>query len=200
MQWIFIPPGAPHFGGLWESAVKSIKHHFVRTIGDTRLNFEELCTILTQIEACLNSRPLTALSSDPADCQALTPNHFLLGGPARLLPDRDVLSISTNRLRSWVALQKLIQGFWHRWRTEYLSSMQGKSKWFKDADNIRIGSLAILKEDNIPPLSWRLVRIQSLHPGADGVVRVATVRLPSGQNLRRPLVKLCPLPDPAKGN
>ncbi|XP_033229771.1 uncharacterized protein LOC117181320 [Belonocnema kinseyi] len=80
-QWKFKPPAASHFGGLWEAAVKSTKFHLRRVIGDSTLTFEEMTTVLTQIEAFLNSRPLTAQSDVPTDIPALTPGHFLIGGP-----------------------------------------------------------------------------------------------------------------------
>lgn len=70
MQWHLIPPHSPHFGGLWESAVKSVKNHLKKVIGDQKLTFEELYTTLTQIETCLNSRPLHPLSNDPNDLTA----------------------------------------------------------------------------------------------------------------------------------
>ncbi|XP_033213996.1 uncharacterized protein LOC117171056 [Belonocnema kinseyi] len=73
INWHFIPSHAPHFGGLWESAVKSIKHHLKRVIGETQLTFSELYTVLTQVEACLNSRPLSPLSNDLNDLEPLTP-------------------------------------------------------------------------------------------------------------------------------
>ncbi|XP_030760561.1 uncharacterized protein LOC115885714 [Sitophilus oryzae] len=77
LTWTFNPPSSPHFGGLWEAGVKSFKTHLFRVIGDQRLTYEDLYTVLVQIEALLNSRPLCPLSSDPNDLSALTPGHFL---------------------------------------------------------------------------------------------------------------------------
>ncbi|XP_025270818.1 uncharacterized protein LOC105254545 [Camponotus floridanus] len=79
IKWRFNPPSAPHFGGLWEAAVKSTKHHLRRVIGEATLTFEEMTTLLTQVEACLNSRSLQPLTDDPDDLTALTPGHFFIG-------------------------------------------------------------------------------------------------------------------------
>ena len=87
IQWNFVPEHAPHFGGLWKAAVKSFKCHFCCVVSDVRLSYKELTTVLTQIEACLNSRPLTPLPQPEDDIDALTHGHFLIGGPIEALLD-----------------------------------------------------------------------------------------------------------------
>ena len=88
IQWKFIPERSPHFGGLWEAAVKSMKLHMRRIVGDVKLTFEEMTTVLSQIEACLNSRPLVPFPSSEEGLDVLTPGHFLIGRPLESLPDR----------------------------------------------------------------------------------------------------------------
>ncbi|GFX39978.1 integrase catalytic domain-containing protein [Trichonephila clavipes] len=75
---IKIIKGAPHMGGLWEAGIKSTKYHLKRVVGETKLTYEEFETFLTQIEACLNSRPLTPISNDSNDQSTLTPGHFII--------------------------------------------------------------------------------------------------------------------------
>jgi len=93
INWKFIPQNAPHFGGLWEAAVKSMKTHLRKVVGSVKLTFEEMSTLLTQVEACLNSRPLVPLPNDDDGIEALTPGHFLIGQPLQALPDDSFLTI-----------------------------------------------------------------------------------------------------------
>ncbi|XP_018370110.1 PREDICTED: uncharacterized protein LOC108765763 [Trachymyrmex cornetzi] len=72
VEWEFVPSAAPHFGGLWEAGVKSFKAHLKRVVGARTISRAEFATLLCQIEACLNSRPIAALSDDPSDMSALT--------------------------------------------------------------------------------------------------------------------------------
>ncbi|XP_063993928.1 uncharacterized protein LOC135171373 [Diachasmimorpha longicaudata] len=127
-QWSFNPPSAPHFGGKWEAAVKSVKYHLTRTIGEDLLTFEELSTLLTQVEAVLNSRPLEPLTDDPDDCSALTPGHFLIGQAPTTLPEPSLENLNISRLSRWQLIQRKLQGFWKRWSTGYLQRLQAISK------------------------------------------------------------------------
>jgi hypothetical protein len=107
VQWHFIPPAASHFGGLWEAGVKSFKFHLRRVIGPPTLSKAEFTTLLCQIEACLNSRPIAALTDDPSDLSALTPSHFLIGRPLVSVPEESVLEINANRLSRWQFVQAM---------------------------------------------------------------------------------------------
>ncbi|XP_060524303.1 uncharacterized protein LOC132700786 [Cylas formicarius] len=193
IEWQFFPPSAPHFGGLHEAGIKSFKTHITKIIGEQLLTYEEFYTVLTQVEAVLNSRPLCAMSSDPNDLSSLTPGHFLSLAPLSAIPDHDLTCVPMNRLDWWQLLTKMHQSFWKRWHMEYLHSLQQRAKWDKDTTLITPGTLVVLKEDNLPPLQWRLGWIDSIHPGADGVPRVVTVRTQNGL-IKRPVIKVCPLP------
>ncbi|KAL6416764.1 hypothetical protein ACFW04_014841 [Cataglyphis niger] len=129
MQWRFNPPSAPHFGSLWEAAVKSLKHHLRRVLGESTLTYEEMSTFLTQIESCMNSRPLQALSDDPDDLTALTPGHFLVGTALNALPEPCLVDAPIGRLSLWQLLQKMRDHFWDRWSREYLHSLFQRPKW-----------------------------------------------------------------------
>jgi hypothetical protein len=78
IEWTFIPPSSPYKGGIWEAGVKSFKSHFKRVVGSLLITAEEMHTLLTLIESCLNSRPITPMSSDPNDLEPLTAGHFLI--------------------------------------------------------------------------------------------------------------------------
>ena len=129
MKWTFSPERAPHFGGLWEAAVKSAKLHLRRTIGQQILNFEDFSTLLCQVESCLNSRPLLLLSSLADDAVAvLTSGHFLIGRTLLSLPEEN-LSEVRSPLKRWVLVQNITQHWWRRWSREYLQQLQRISKW-----------------------------------------------------------------------
>ncbi|XP_041631681.2 uncharacterized protein [Drosophila kikkawai] len=191
ISWHFIPPSAPHFGGMWEAGVRSIKLHMRRILGSKALTFEELATVLTQIEAILNSRPLCPNGDNSLD--PLTPAHFLTGAPYTALSEPCRLDMQINRLERWNQLQAMVQGFWKRWHMEYLTSLHERTKWHLETENLKIDTLVVLKEPNLPPSKWILGRISEVHAGSDDKVRVVTVKTAHGF-YKRPITKIAVLP------
>ncbi|XP_055543002.1 uncharacterized protein LOC129728580 [Wyeomyia smithii] len=193
IHWHFNPPGAPHFGGLWEAAVRSAKYHLLRVIGGNPVSTEDFITLLTQVEACLNSRPLTPISDDPTDLEPLTPAHFLSGGSLQAIPEPDYSAVPLNRLNQYQLVQRQLQDFWKRWKSEYLVQLQSRTKNWERPVKVEIGRLVVVMDANQPPMRWKLGRISQLHPGTDEVVRVVTVKTATG-SFTRPVEKLCFLP------
>lgn len=193
VQWLFNPPAASHFGGLWEAAVKAMKHHLHCVIVEATLTYEEMATFLTQVEACLNSRPLSSLSDDPDDLSALTTGHFLIGGPLTAVPEPSLSNEPSNRLSRWQLLQQMRDHLWKRWTGEYLQSLQARNKWWTANHSQRRGDLCLIRGEVTPPSKWLLVRITQLYPGDDGFTRVVTVRTATSE-IKRSLTKLVFIP------
>ncbi|GBM20678.1 hypothetical protein AVEN_150654-1 [Araneus ventricosus] len=191
--WHFNPPSAPHFGGLWEAAVKSMKFHLRRAIGAQILIYEEFSTLLVQIEACLNSRPLVPVSSDPDDLSVITPANFLIGSTLDAIPERDVTNFTIPLADRWKLVQQISQSFWKRWSSEYITQFQRRSKWQRPHYNLRVNDIVLIKDDNLPPLKWRMGRVVETFPGSDNQVRVVKLKTQLGV-MKRPIHKLCVLP------
>lgn len=191
IKWHFIPPRSPHFGGLWEAAVKSAKGLLLKAIHARRLTHDELNTYIAEIEAILNSRPLTAMSDNPQDLQPLTAGHFLIGEPMTAIPNEHFAE--TSKLRSWAKITAMRNEFWQRWSREYLCELQQKHKWRANAENIKCGTMVTLKDSNLAPLQWNLGRVTDVLPGPSGVVRVVQVQTAMG-NFKRAIHEIAPLP------
>ncbi|XP_028156853.1 uncharacterized protein LOC114350305 isoform X6 [Ostrinia furnacalis] len=194
IEFTFSPPYTPHFNGIAEAAVRSTKHHLKRLLQLTHFTFEEMATCLTQIEAVLNSRPLTPISSDPLDFSALTPSHFLIGRPLMSVPHPQVTDTNVTRLERYQRVQHVKQHFWNRFYLEYVSLLQLKTKWTTSTGQpLAVGTLVLVKEKGQPPLLWPLGRITQVFPGSDGTTRVAELKTKRGTILRA-FNNLCPLP------
>lgn len=192
IQWSYNPPKAPHFGGLWEAAVKSFKHHLKRVLGDATLTFEEFSTLAAHIEACLNSRPLSAISTDPTDYSALTPGHFLIGGALKAPPEAPSPQ-EPRGLRRWEHVHRMRNHFWQRWHKEVIHELQQRSKWLESNASLQIGNLVLITDEQLPPQQWPLARVQEIHPGPDGLVRVLTLKTETSL-LKRPIHRVVLLP------
>lgn len=193
ISWKFIPPRSPHFGGLWEAAVKTAKYHFFRAVGLHILTFDELRTLTCQICAIMNSRPLTPITEDPDDLEILTPAHFLVGGPLVSIIEPDLRDTSDKCLSRWQKLTQMQQIFWKKWSQSYLSLLQERTKWKSKSHNIAPGQMVIIKNENLPPLKWQLGRVTDVIRGNDNVIRVVMVRTNNGI-IKRAASKVAVLP------
>ncbi|XP_037896968.1 uncharacterized protein LOC119642073 [Glossina fuscipes] len=110
--WKTIPPRSPHFGGLWQAAVKSIKFHLKRILQDAKFNFFEFNPLLIQIEAVLNSRPITPAPESPNDEPAPTPVHFIIGSALKTVPVPDLRDVNNvSHLRRYQRLHIICNSF-----------------------------------------------------------------------------------------
>lgn len=193
-NWKFTPPAAPHQGGIYEAAVKSMKFHLARVMGKKHYTYEYFVTLLVQIEAILNSRPLYPLSDDPMDTCAITPAHFLIGEPFVIPPPIAVptqTNFSLKRIRE--EQQSMVEHFWHKWNHEYLATLLPRKKWFQRNEHFQEGQLVAIYDENLPPAQWLLGRIVKLIPSADQLIRAVEIQT-AKTKLVRPVQKICLLP------
>jgi hypothetical protein len=169
--------------------VRSFKTHLKRVVGTALLTIDEMQTLTVQIEAILSSRSLTIMSNDPKDLSYLSPGHFLIGDTLIGIPEPTLLNTKENKLSRWQRVEQMRQHLWKRWSKDYLNQLQQRTKWYVKDINVSPGDMVLIREDNTPPLCWPLGRVQEIHPGADGVVRAATVKTAKGF-FKRPSNKL----------
>lgn len=196
--WHFNPPYSSHFGGVFERQIRSIRKIFqsILTEQNVRLSDEDLLTFMCEAEAVLNNRPLTELSDDPTDCEALTPNHLLLLNAGVTFPP-GLFSPNDQYVRKrWKQTQFLVNLFWTRWRNEYMVLLQKRQKWSKSNRPHKVGDLVLVQDISLPRNQWPLGRIEETRPSNDGNVRSAVVRIAkklsdfSTTLITRPIVKL----------
>lgn len=193
IKWLTIPARSPHWGGLWESIVKQMKFHLRRATKEKIFAPDDFSTLIIQIEAALNSRPLTQISSNVDDLNVITPGHFLIGRPLNTLPEPDYCDVPENRLTHWQQMQKLRAQIWQRFQNDYFHELQTRAKWRKEFPDIKIGTIVLIHEDNVPPNFWKLGRVQEIYHGTDNHVRAVLLKTSEG-TLKRSIVKIAPLP------
>lgn len=194
IQWKFITPTAAHCGGLYESQIKQMKILLKKTLFSQILSYEDTYTVLVQIEGILNSRPICPLSSDPNDFQFLTPGHFLTTENLQTLPDPVVSKLPASQLMHYKKLINVFSSFWELWRKGYFQTLQTRGKWLTRTPPIKLHQLVLLKDDQSPPLFWKMGRVEELLPGKDGEIRSVKVKTATGV-LMRHVSCLAPLPE-----
>ena len=140
LVWKMNPPLAPHFGGIWERIIQTAKRTLLIILGSQQLKAETFQKIVTETEGILNSRPITYVSSDNNDEEALTPNHFILR--RRHLALAPLTSkLKTFRKKDFNYTQTLLDHFWKRLQREYTSDLISRAKWREQSKQLRVGDL-----------------------------------------------------------
>ncbi|XP_071961249.1 uncharacterized protein [Antedon mediterranea] len=191
-KWKFIAPRSPWWGGWWERLVRSIKGALKKSIGSKCLKRTELETSLQEVEACVNSRPLTFVGDEVDTPKALTPSHFLIGkvaGFQNKISELEVEITRANLCERELVRQRRLELFWEVWSKEYLRNLPPTINKFKSKGNVGLGSLVLIREDNIPRMKWPLGRIAKEFPGRDGVTRCFELKTCKG-NLVRAIQRL----------
>jgi hypothetical protein len=189
IQWNFNPPHASNFGGIWERQIRAVRRALDGLTQERhRLSDEGLHTLMCEVEAILNSRPVTPVSDDSTDLEALTPNHLLLGRRYAQLPPGQFGNEDIYK-RMWRQVQHLANVFWSRWMKEYIPMLQKRQKWHTRKYNIKQDDFVMLVDENSPRNQWITGRIIEVHTGKDGLVRSAIIKTRSG-SYTRPVNKI----------
>lgn len=189
----FNPPNAPHFGGSWEREVRSVKNALRIALGVQSVPEEVLRTVLIEIEGILNSRPLGYVSSDLADPDPVTPNCLLMGRPDSSLPQVVYPKSELLSRKRWRHSQVLTDHFWKHYIRHFLPTLQARQKWQTEKDDITVGTIVLIVDQQTPRALWQVGTVTSVIPGADGRVRTAVVQV-KGRTYTRPVVRLIKLP------
>ncbi|KRZ75294.1 Gypsy retrotransposon integrase-like protein 1 [Trichinella papuae] len=204
IEWNFITERAPWMGGYWERLIRSMKTSLKKILQNSMLEEEEFRTVISEVEARMNSRPLTYLTDNPNNPEVLTPYHFLTGTHYVDIPevtkDEDEwvpkTQTTSQLMRNWNLRQRLIAQWWKRWKAEYVTNLNIRQKWYNSGNAPNTGDIVLVSECNVPRRNWKLGKIVELYPGRDGIVRTVKVQL-AGGSVNRPISKLH-LIEPAK--
>jgi len=201
IEWKFNIPRAPWHGGFFERMIQTVKGCLKKILGKSSLNFESLETVLCEIEAVINSRPICIVTDSIEDSNVLTPSHFLLGRRAvSHLPYHTTVNInnvdcSARELnRRYRYRRELQKSFWNRWTKDYLLQLRSfHERSYKRGFIPRVGDVVLVNDPNRPRLLWKSAVVVEHIVGRDKLIRSCVLRLPSGDTLKRPVQLLYPL-------
>ena len=206
ITWNFIVEKVPWWGGYWERLVRSIKSPIKKVIGRSTVSYDEMCTLLTEVEAVINARPLTYVYDDEESVSyPLTPSDLIYGRRITMNPNcqhYETMSTYNSLTKRLKHHRHLLSQFTRRWRNEYLTSLReqvAKGSSGNVNAKFKVGDVVILKNDSAARAFWKLAKAEELLPGRDGTVRAAIVTVPRGtssssnQRLRRPIQHLIPI-------
>ncbi|GBN84617.1 hypothetical protein AVEN_189050-1 [Araneus ventricosus] len=191
IKWQYIVERAAWWGGYWERMVQMTKLALRKILGKALVTSEELQTILAEIEAIINSRPLTYIYNEPDEPFPLTPANFLTGRRLTVLPNwsdsrkSELFKGKRELIKRFLYRERILNNFWKR---EYLLQLKGAN--FNKNVNVKtefnVNDIVLLGEEKVPRQLWRLGKIIDVHKGRDGKVRSATIKTATGM-MKRPI-------------
>ena len=192
---------SPWYGGFWERLIGLMKMFLKKVLGRANISLLMLQTLVTEIEALLNDRPLTYISSDTQDAEPLTPANLLYGRKIITLPYAQVEDDELEDLtfgedsqikRRAKLLALTLKHFRCKWKHEYLTALRESHKASgNNNQTIKVGDIVLIHDD-MPRINWRLAIIEELITGNDGLTRAAILQTASGR-MNRPITRLYPL-------
>ena len=203
-KWKFSAPLSPWWGAFWERMVRSVKSLLRKTVGNKLISRCELETTLHEVEACINSRPITFVSDDIDATRPLTPSHFLTptGGAGMTDPAADITVRESSgwTLRSEYSERcRLIEKFWDQWSANYLRCLPTVRSG-KSTGGPTVGSLVLVRENEVlKRLQWPLGVITKVFPGRDGLIRTVEIKTRKG-TIVRPIQRVHVLEAANKGS
>ena len=191
IKWNFNPPVSPHFGGIFETIVKSTKRALYSTIQHADLDEEEFRTVVSNVTGMLNERPISKVG-DQEDLIALTPNSFLfsnLGGSIFPSDHKDY----SNLKERYNLVQEISTHFWKRFHKEMAQKLIPRKIWSEEKPNLTEGDVVVEMDPNLPKGAWRMLRVTKIYPGADELVRRVEVTNSTGRTYERGISRLIPI-------
>lgn len=208
ITWSFIVELAPWMGGFYERIVSVVKRSPRKAVGRKLLTDSQFQTVIKEVEAVVNSRPLVYVGDDINSSITLTPGHFLGLNPTTGIPETEHFdedetyepqqSAAAKLLAIWKKGQRLIDNFWKIWKNDYLLNLRERTQTKLKTNRIlsemipSVGDVVLIKDD-LPRGQWKLSRIVDLLNSSDGQIRSAKVKTASGRIIGRPLNLLFPL-------
>lgn len=179
-SWIFNPPHSSHMGGPWERMIgisRRILASMLLQISPSCLMHEVLSTLMAEVTAIINARPLTPIIMEPDSPFLLMPAMLLTQKVCTPLPPQGSFSDTDLHRQQWKQFQHLANTFCSRWRREYLTTLQTRSKCQDECPNLKVGDLVLLKDAQAKRNDWPIGLISKTFPDKDGKTRRIEVKV-----------------------
>ena len=194
ITWIFNPPYAPHFGGIFETIVKATKRALAATITKADLTEDEFRTVVYAVMNRLNDRPIAIVGQEKQDLSPLTPNCFLMSNlGSALLPPNNLEKRQISPRDRWKYVLEIRNHFWKRFSEEIVPLLRTRTKWSEEKENLEVDDVVLEFSENSPRHAWKMLRVSKVFPSEDGLVRKVEVTNSGGQTYLRPIANLIPV-------